>query len=141
MNELNLFFVQRLNLQYYKDEVKKIKVNDSPIKIKLISGRLRSFKIPEMKEKYNKKLYLELRLVTVELENGTEEKLLTNIPLKIMSTDDIYHIYGDRWIIETNDNKLKKQTRNRKLHIRQPKKHYTRCLLHSNKLQDSNILQ
>ena len=25
-----------------------------------------------------------------------------------MSTDDIYHIYSDRWIIETNYNKLKK---------------------------------
>ena len=24
-----------------------------------------------------------------------------------MSTDDIYHIYGDRWIIETNYNSLK----------------------------------
>ena len=43
---------------------------------------MRSFKIPEMKEKYSKELYLELRLVNVELENGTEEKLLTNIHQK-----------------------------------------------------------
>lgn len=105
--ELGFNFVQRLNSQYYKDEISQIKTNDEIIKIKLNSGRLRGFKDPILKEKYSKELYLELRCVTVELESGTKERILTNIPPEIMSTDEIYHIYGERWIIETNYNTLK----------------------------------
>lgn len=105
--EKGLFFVQRHNSQYYKDEISQIKTNDETIKIKLNSGRLRGFKDPELKEKYSKELNLELRVVTVELKSGIKERLFTNIPPEIMSTEDIYHIYGERWIIETNYNSLK----------------------------------
>ena len=107
LNELNLYFVQRLKSNTYKTEVNQIKTCDSPINIKLNSSRLRSFKDPELKEKYSKELYLKLRLVTVELDSDQKERLLTNIPPEIMTTDQIYHIYGDRWIIETNYNTLK----------------------------------
>ena len=107
LNEKDIYFVQRLKKGAYKAEVNQIKDYDSPIDIKLNTGRLRAFKDPELKEKYNKKLYFNLRLVTVELDNGKLEKLLTNVPPEIMSTDEIYHIYGDRWIIETNYNTLK----------------------------------
>lgn len=107
LNELNLYFVQRLKSSTYKTEVNQIKTCDGPINIKLNSSRLRSFKDPELKEKYSKELYLKLRLVTVELDSGQKERLLTNIPPEIMTTDQIYHIYGDRWIIETNYNTLK----------------------------------
>ena len=103
----NIFFVQRSRNNFYKEEINRIKKIDSPIKIKLNSSRLRSFKDPELKEKYSKELYLELRLVRVELESGQKEILLTNIPPEIMSTEDIFKIYGERWIIETNYNRLK----------------------------------
>lgn len=107
LKELNLYFVQRLKSNTYKAEVNQIKTCDSPINIKLNSSRLRGFKDPELKKKYSKEISLELRLVTVELESGQKERLLTNIPPEIMTTDEIYHIYGDRWIIETNYNALK----------------------------------
>ena len=107
--EQNMYFVQRLRSNFYKAEINQIKTNDSPIKIKLNSSRLRSFKDSELKEKYSKELYLELRLVTVELGSGQKERLLTNIPPEIMSTEDIYNIYGERWIIETNYRYLKKR--------------------------------
>ena len=107
LNEKGIYFVQRLKIGAYKAEVNQIKDFDSPIDIKLNSGRLRAFKDPELKEKYSKKLYFNLRIVTVELDNDKLEQLLTNIPPEIMSTDEIYHIYGDRWIIETNYNTLK----------------------------------
>lgn len=105
--ENGFYFVQRHNEQYYKKEMSQVKTNDENIKIKLNSGRLRGFKDQKIKEKYSKKLHLELRCVTVELESGIKERLLTNIPPEIMSTEDIYHIYGERWIIETNYNSLK----------------------------------
>ena len=107
MNELNIKFVQRINKDFYKAEINQITVPDSPISIKLNASRLRGFKDPELKEKYSKETHFNLRLVTVELESGEIERLLTNIPPEIMSTEDIYHIYGERWIIETNYNKLK----------------------------------
>ena len=88
-----MYFVQRLRSNFYKAEINQIKTNDSPIKIKLNSSRLRSFKDSELKEKYSKELYLELRLVTVELGSGQKERLLTNIPPEIMSTEDIYIIF------------------------------------------------
>ena len=125
LKELNIYFIQRLKNNTYKAEVNQIKTNDSPINIKLNSSRLRSFKNQELKEKYNKELYLKLRLITVELENGQKERLLTNIPPEIMTTDEIYHIYGDRWIIETNYNTLKNRheienyTSNEKENIKQ----------------------
>lgn len=105
--EHDIFFVQRSRNNFYKAEINQIKESDSPIKIKLNSSRLRSFKDPELKEKYAKELYLELRLLTFELESGQKERILTNIPPEIMSTEDIFKIYGERWIIETNYNTLK----------------------------------
>ena len=107
LKELNIYFVQRLKNSYYKKEVNEIKTCDSPIKLSLKGGRMRGLKDPEIKEKYKDENYLELRIVTVKLENGKIERILTNIPPEIMSTDDIYHIYGERWVIETNYNKLK----------------------------------
>ena len=80
LKELNMYFVQRLKRGTYKAEVNRIDEYDSPISIKLNSGRLRAFKDPELKEKYSKELYLELRLVTVELDSDEKEQLLTNIP-------------------------------------------------------------
>ena len=41
---------------------------------------------PFLKEEYNKELYLNLRLVTLELDNGDIELLLTNLPPEIMTT-------------------------------------------------------
>lgn len=80
MKELNINFVQRINKEFYKAEINRIKDNDSPINIKLNASRLRGFKDSELKEKYRKESYLNLRLVTVELESGEIERLLTNIP-------------------------------------------------------------
>ena len=107
LNENNIYFVQRIKNGSYKAEINEIKDYDSPINIKLNSSRLRSFKDSIIKEKYSKKLYFKLRLITIILENGKKERLLTNISPNIMSTEDIFHIYGERWIIETNYNTLK----------------------------------
>ena len=101
MRELNIKFVQRINKEFYKAEINRIKEYDSPISIKLNASRLRGFKDPKLKEKYSEETHLNLRLVTVKLKSGEIERLLTNIPPEIMSTEDIYQIYGLRWIIET----------------------------------------
>ena len=60
-----------------------------------------------MKEKYSQKWTIDLRIVTITLENGTKETLLTNLPKELMTIDDLKYIYGKRWGIETNYNTLK----------------------------------
>ena len=50
---------------------------------------------------------IDLRIVTITLENGKTETLLTNLPSELMTIDDLEYIYGKRWGIETNYNTLK----------------------------------
>ena len=105
--ELGSYFVVRLRKTDYKDERKQINSNDSPINLKLNAERLNLFNDPHLKEKYSKELWLNLRIVTIELPNGETETVLTNIPSKIMTTKDISQIYNYRWGIETNYNTFK----------------------------------
>lgn len=105
--ELNSYFIVRLRIDDYKKERKTITSNDSQIKINLTGERLKKFRDPILKEKYSKKSYLNLRIVYIELENGEIEALLTNLPQKIMTSDDICKIYNHRWGIETNYNTFK----------------------------------
>ena len=105
--ELNSYFVVRLRKDDYKKERNQIQSHDSPIKLRLIGTRLKKFHDSVLKEKYNKEPYLDLRIVTVELENGTIETLLTNLPPEIMTSQDICQIYDYRWGIETNYNTFK----------------------------------
>ena len=92
--ELGSYFVVRLRKTDYKDERKQINFDDSPINLKLNAERLNLFNDPLLKEKYSKELWLNLRIVTIELPTGETETILTNIPSKIMTTDDISQIYN-----------------------------------------------
>ena len=105
--EKNSYFLVRLKDNVYKKERSKITSNDSPIKLELTSDRLKKFHNEELKEKYSQKWTIDLRIVTITLENGTKETLLTNLPKELMTIDDLKYIYGKRWGIETNYNTLK----------------------------------
>ena len=105
--EMNGYFVVRLKDNFYKDERSKITSNDSPIKLELTPSRLKKFHDEELKEKYSKMWSIDLRIVTITLENGTKETLLTNLPKETFTLEDIEYIYRKRWVIETNYNTLK----------------------------------
>lgn len=116
INEINSYFVVRLQDEYYKNERKQVQTNDEEIKLYLTGKRLKKFHNPELKEKYSNESYIKLRIVTIELEKENEktgeleieiEQLLTNLPENIMTTEDICEIYHQRWGIETNYNTLK----------------------------------
>ena len=116
IKELNSYFVIRLRKDDYKKERSKITSNDSPININLNGDRLKKFHDPILKEKYSSELYLKLRLITIEVEKADEKTgelkteivtLLTNLPVNIMTIDDICEIYDYRWGIETNYNTFK----------------------------------
>ena len=60
-----------------------------------------------MRDKYSKKWTIDLRIVTITLQTGEKEVLLTNLPQEIMTIEDLEYIYNKRWGIETNYNTLK----------------------------------
>lgn len=104
---INSYFIVRLKDKSYIDERYTIKENDSEIKIKLTKDRLKKFHNPTFKEKYSKKEHLNLRILTIKLENGKTETLLTNIFDKEFQIEDFKELYNLRWGIETNYNTMK----------------------------------
>ena len=104
---LNSYFIVRLKDKSYIEERYKIKENDSEIKIKLTKDRLKKFHNPLLKEKYSKEKHLNLRILTIELDNGKIKTLLTNILDKNFKIEDFKELYNLRWGIETNYNTMK----------------------------------
>ena len=107
IKEMKSYFVVRLKDKFYKNEKDKITSNDSPILLELNSSRIKKFHDEYLKAKYSKMWGIDLRIVTITLENGTKETLLTNLPENIMTIEDLEYIYYKRWGIETNYNTLK----------------------------------
>lgn len=104
---INGYFIVRLKDKSYIDERYVIKENDSEIKIKLTKDRLKKFHNPALKEEYSKEKHLNLRILTIKLENGKTETLLTNIFDKEFQIEDFKELYNLRWGIETNYNTMK----------------------------------
>ena len=94
---INSYFIVRLKDKSYIDERYTIKENDSEIKIHN----------PSLKEEYGKEEHLNLRILTIELDNGKTETLLTNIFNKEFQIEDFKELYNLRWGIETNYNTMK----------------------------------
>lgn len=104
---LKSHFIVRLKDKSYIDERYTIKENDSEIKIKLTKDRIKKFHNSTLKEKYSKEKHLNLRILTIELDNGKTEILLTNISDKNFKIEDFKELYNLRWGIETNFNTMK----------------------------------
>ena len=105
--DINSYFIVRLKDKSYIDERYTIKENDSEIKIKLTKDRIKKFHNPSLKEEYGKEEHLNLRILTIELDNGKTETLLTNIFNKEFQIEDFKELYNLRWGIETNYNTMK----------------------------------
>ena len=104
---MNSYFIVRLKDRNYIDDRYKIKENDSEIQLEITKERLKKFHNKTLKEKYGKIKHLNLRLLTITLENGTTEYLLTNIQDKNFTIEDFKELYNLRWGIETNYNTMK----------------------------------
>ena len=85
---INSYFIVKLKDKSYIDERYTIKENDSEIKIKLTKDRIKKFHNPSLKEEYGKEEHLNLRILTIELDNGKTETLLTNIFNKEFQIED-----------------------------------------------------
>ena len=104
---MNSYFIVRLKDRNYIDDRYKITENDSEIQLEITKERLKKFHNKTLKEKYSKIKHLNLRILTITLENGTKEYLLTNILDKNFTIEDFKKLYNLRWGIETNYNTMK----------------------------------
>ena len=122
---MNSYFIVRLKDRNYIDDRYKITENDSEIQLEITKDRLKKFHNKNLKEKYSKIKHLNLRILTITLENGTTESLLTNILDKNFTIEDFQKLYNLRWGIETNYNTMKNRlnienyTGKRKITIKQ----------------------
>ena len=105
--EMNSYFIVILRKDSYKEEMKTIIDEDSPISLNIDGNRLKKFHDTELKNIYSKKWTINLRIVTITNNNGEKYSLLTNIPKEVLNTNEIGEIYKLRWGIETNYNTMK----------------------------------
>ena len=104
---MNSYFIVRLKDRNYIDDRYKITENDAEIQLEITKERLKKFYNKSLKGKYSKIKHLNLRILTITLENGTTETLLTNIHDKNFTIEDFKELYNLRWGIETNYNTMK----------------------------------
>ena len=102
-NKNNEKYVVRLQESDYKEYIRQMKSNDEEIKIEYQYDRVRYYKKrnPELYMELEKKEPIKIRIVKVQLENGTLEILATNLEKEDFSSEDIKEIYNLRWGIET----------------------------------------
>ncbi|KZX17715.1 transposase DDE domain protein [Methanobrevibacter cuticularis] len=110
--EKESYFIFRLKSDVYQKERKQMTTNDEWIDINLNRNRKQNIKNPELKAKADELDYLHLRIVNIPLKTGEIETLLTNIPEKIGTSDELKELYGERWQIEKGYDVLKN-----KIHI------------------------
>ena len=101
-------YITRLQDKVYKEYIDRMKKNDEIIEIEYQYDRVRYYKTrnPELYKELEKKEPIKVRIVKIELENGTKEILATNLG-KEFTSEDIREIYRLRWGIETMYHTLK----------------------------------
>lgn len=104
------------------------KTNDATFEINLNNSKIKRYKDEELKKLARKQKRLKVRIVKVKLKNGITEVLFTNLPKEIASPEELKQLYGERWTIEKDYDRLKKQTIHRKIHRKKTNHHRTRLL-------------
>ena len=100
-------FIFRLKSDSYIKERSKMKTNDEWVQISLTSNRKHNIKNEELKKKAEELGYLNLRIVNIKLKTGEIETVITNLPEKIASSQELKELYGARWGVEKGYNVMK----------------------------------
>ena len=83
------------------------KTNDATFEINLNNSKIKRYKDEELKKLARKQKRLKVRIVKVKLKNGITEVLFTNLPKEIASPEELKQLYGERWTIEKDYDRLK----------------------------------
>ena len=104
---LDSYFVIRAKKSTFKKQQEKMKTNDETFKISLNNSKINRFHNNELKEYARILKSMKIRIVKVKLNNGTTETLITNIPEEIAQSSELKELYGDRWTVEKDFDRLK----------------------------------
>ena len=108
--QLNSYFVIRGKTNTFKKQQQKMdkdKQKDAEFEINLTNKLINTFRDEELR-KYAKAMgRMKIRIVKVKLKTGEEEILFTNVPKELASSGELKELYGDRWTVEKDFDRLK----------------------------------
>ena len=81
--------------------------SDEIFDINLNNAKIKKFHDDEMKKIARKQKSIQVRIVKVKLKTGQTEILFTNLPPEIVTPEELKQLYGERWKIETDYDRLK----------------------------------
>ncbi len=113
--QLESYFLIRAKKSTFKKKQSAMEtkgINDATFRITLNKLKIDKFNSEDLKKYAEEIRDINIRFVKVKLKNGTIETLLTNLPEETAKPEELKQLYGDRWKIETNYDRLKN-----KLHI------------------------
>ena len=107
---LDSYYLIRGKSYVFKKQQKQMendKTNDETFEINLNNSKIKKYRDEELKKLARKQKRLKVRIVKVKLKNGTIETLLTNLPKEIASSEELKQLYGERWTVEKDYDRLK----------------------------------
>ena len=108
---LNTKFLIRLDDWTLHKEIAQLTSDDEILRLYLNNKRTKLLTIPELRKKFEKERYIDLRVTQVEIttpEGKTyTETLLSNLPMDEFTKQDLKELYNLRWTIETDYDRLK----------------------------------
>ena len=113
--QLESYFLIRAKKSTFKKKqsvMETKRINDATFRITLNKLKIDKFNSEDVKKYAEEIRDINVRFIKVKLKNGIIETLLTNLPKEIATPEELKQLYGDRWKIETNYDRLKN-----KLHI------------------------
>ena len=108
--QLNSYFVIRGKTNTFKkqqQEMERKKQKDAEFEINLTDHLINKFRDDNLKDYAKEMGRMKIRIVKVKLKTNEEEILFTNIPNKLASPEELKELYGDRWTVEKDFDRLK----------------------------------
>lgn len=119
------------------NEIKTVKSKDETIEILVTKSKINKFKILNKDEYINTKI--QTRVVSIELETGEIEYLMTNLEMEEVLYDEMKDLYFKRWNIEKSFEILKNKLQIENIGARTEngvKQEFYACILLYNFLED-----
>ena len=107
---LNSYYLIRGKTNTFKKQqqiMENDKKTDEIFDISLNNSKIRRFHEEELKKIARKQKSIQVRIVKVKLKTGETETLFTNLPKEIATSEELKQLYGERWKIETDYDRLK----------------------------------
>ena len=109
--ELGVDFLIRLDDSTLHKEIEQLDSDDEILRLYLNNKRTKLIKDQDLREKFEKERYVDLRVTRVEITNPKgetyTETLLSTLKMDIFSKEDLKELYNMIWTIETDYDRLK----------------------------------